>query len=162
MLVSELQPVECYEFLARVGFGRLACARKNQPYIVPIYFAYEPHRLYGFATLGQKIDWMRSNPLVAVEADEVKSHIEWTSVVVRGHYEEFPEVPEFAAARQQAQSMLEKRSLWWQTGVASAQARGRINLDLLIYYCIHIDEISGHRAMPDPVEASLGLSSKKG
>ena len=108
MLVSEMQPRECYEFLARVGFGRLACVRENQPYIVPVYFAYEPHRLYGFATLGQKVDWMRSNPRVAVEADEVKSHIEWTSVVVQGRYEEFPDVPEYASIRQQAQSLLEK------------------------------------------------------
>ncbi len=150
MLVGELHSGECYELLARLGFGRLACARDNQPYIVPIYFAYEPERLYGFGTLGQKIEWMRSNPLVAVEADEVKSHIEWTSVVVRGRYEEFPDTPEYADRRQQAQSVLEKRSLWWQTGFASAQTRGRFNRDLPVFYCIHIDEISGHRAMPDP------------
>jgi nitroimidazol reductase NimA-like FMN-containing flavoprotein (pyridoxamine 5'-phosphate oxidase superfamily) len=150
MLVSELRSGECYELLARLGFGRLACARDNQPYIVPIYFACEPERLYGFGTLGQKIEWMRSNPLVAVEADEVKSHIEWTSVVVRGRYEEFPDTPEYADRRQQAQSVLEKRSLWWQTGLASAQTRGSFNRDLAVFYCIHIDEISGHRAMPDP------------
>jgi len=150
MLVSELRSGECYELLARLGFGRLACARDNQPYIVPIYFAYEPERLYGFGTLGQKIEWMRSNPLVAVEADEVKSHIEWISVVVRGRYEEFPDRAEYADRRQHAQSVLEKRSLWWQTGLASAQARGSFNPDLPVFYCIHIDEISGHRAMPDP------------
>ena len=150
MLVGELHSGECYELLARFGFGRLACARDNQPYIVPIYFAYEAERLYGFGTLGQKIEWMRSNPLVAVEADEVKSHLEWTSVVVRGRYEEFPDTPEYADRRQQAQSVLEKRSLWWQTGFASAQTRGRFNRDLPVFYCIHIDEVSGHRAMPDP------------
>jgi uncharacterized protein len=150
MLVGELHSGECYELLARLGFGRLACARENQPYIVPIYFAYEHERLYGFGTLGQKIEWMRSNPLVAVEADEVKSHLEWTSVVVRGRYEEFPDTPEYADRRHQAQSALEKRSLWWQTGFASAQTRGGFNRDLPVFYCIHIDQISGHRAMPDP------------
>jgi len=153
MLVGELLSGECCELLTRLGFGRLACSRDNQPYIVPIYFAYEPHRIYGFSTLGKKIEWMRSNPRVAVEADEVKNHREWTSVLVRGRYEEFPEVAEFAGARQQARSVLEKRSLWWQTGFATAQTRGGINQALPIYYCIHIDEISGHRAMPDPVEA---------
>jgi len=55
MQVSELHSGECYELLARLGFGRLACARKNQPYIVPIYFAYEPHILYGFATLVRRL-----------------------------------------------------------------------------------------------------------
>src|ERR1700691_5883403 len=82
MLVSELRSAECYELLARLGFGRLACARDNQPYIVPIYFAYEPQRLYVFGTLGQKIEWMRANPLVAVEADEVKSHVEWAALLL--------------------------------------------------------------------------------
>jgi len=161
MLVSEMQPRECYEFLARVGFGRLACVRENQPYIVPVYFAYEPHRLYGFATLGQKVDWMRSNPRVAVEADEVKSHIEWISVVVQGRYEEFPDVPEYASIRQQAQSLLEKRFLWWQTGLAAAQMRGRFNRDIPIFYCVQIDEITGHRAVADPVEASFMVGSQK-
>jgi len=150
MLVSELHSGECYELLARLGFGRLACARDNQPYIVPVYFGYEPHRLYLFGTLGKKIEWMRSNPLVAVEADEVKSNTDWTSVLVRGRFEEFPDTPKYAEERQQAQAVLEKRSLWWQTGFASAQTRARFNRDLPVFYCVHIDEVSGHRAMSDP------------
>ena len=64
MLVREMSQQECKELLARLGFGRLACAQENRPYIVPIYFASEPDRLYGFATMGQKIEWMRSNPIV--------------------------------------------------------------------------------------------------
>jgi hypothetical protein len=61
MRISEMEDRECRDTLARLGFGRLGCARDNQPYIVPIYFAYEPDRLYGFATLGQKIEWLRTN-----------------------------------------------------------------------------------------------------
>jgi hypothetical protein len=79
---------ECHEFLTRLSFGRLASARDNQPYVVPIYFAFEPNRLYGFATMGQKIEWMRSNPLVCVEVDEVQSHIHWSSIVLQGRYED--------------------------------------------------------------------------
>lgn len=161
MLVSELQPRECHEFLARLGFGRLACARENQPYIIPVYFACEANRIYGFATLGQKVDWMRANPRVALEADEVKSHIEWTSVVVQGRYEEFPDLPEYASIRQKAQSLLEKRTLWWQAGFAAAQTRARYDRDIPVFYCIQIDEISGHRAMPDPVEASFNRGVAK-
>ena len=36
---------------------------RDQPYIVPIYFSYDGKHLYGVTTLGQKIEWMRSNPL---------------------------------------------------------------------------------------------------
>jgi len=158
VLITELSRQQCHDFLARLGFGRLACARDNQPYIVPVYFAFESDRLSGFATKGQKIEWMRSNPLVSVEADEIHSHIDWTSVVVRGRYQEYPDTPEYSKVRQQTQSVLEKRSLWWQTGLAAAQTRGKFDRDLPVFYCIHIEEISGHRARPDPVEAQIGRS----
>src|ERR1700730_1735248 len=75
---------ECREFLARLGFGRLACVSNNRPYIVPIYFSYDAERLYCFSTLGRKIEWMRKNPLVCVEVDEVLAHDNWMSVVVLG------------------------------------------------------------------------------
>jgi hypothetical protein len=72
MRIMEMSGTECRELLARQGGGRLGCARDNQPYVVPIYFVAEGDNLYCFATLGQKIEWMRLNPLVclkAVEAD---------------------------------------------------------------------------------------------
>jgi len=84
MLLTKISKEECRDFLTRLGFGRLACAHNQQPYVIPIYFVYKADRLYGFATMGQKIEWMRLNPLVCVEADEVRSSDEWTSVVARG------------------------------------------------------------------------------
>jgi uncharacterized protein len=115
MLIREMSGQECCDLLARLGVGRLACARDNRPYIVPVYFAYEPDRLYGFATFGQKIEWMRSNPQVCMEADEVRSHFDWQSVIVIGRYEEFPDTAEYKDSRTQARALLEKRFLWWQT-----------------------------------------------
>jgi len=151
MIVSELSRQQCEGLLARLGFGRLACARENQPYIVPIYFASEPGCLYGFATTGQKIEWMRLNPVVCVEADEVLSDSEWASVVVRGRYEEFPDTPDYAERRKKAQSRLEKiRPLWWQSGFASAQMRQRVDRDQAIFYCIHVEQISGRHGSADP------------
>jgi hypothetical protein len=58
MLIREMNAQECRDLLARLSTGRLGCARNNQPYIVPVYFAYEPDRLHGFSTVGQKIEWM--------------------------------------------------------------------------------------------------------
>jgi nitroimidazol reductase NimA-like FMN-containing flavoprotein (pyridoxamine 5'-phosphate oxidase superfamily) len=153
MLVTEMSREECEGLLARQGYGRLGCARNDQPYIIPVYFAYEPGHLYGFATMGQKIEWMRSNPLVCVQAEEVLNDTEWSSVVVSGHYEEFPDTPEYAERRQKAQLLLEKfRSLWWQKGFAAAQTRQRFDRDITLFFCVHIDEISGRRASSDPVE----------
>ena len=72
-LIQELTRQASLDLLARTRLGRLACTQGNQPYIVPLYFAYKDECLYGFSTTGQKIEWMRANPLVCIEADEVVS-----------------------------------------------------------------------------------------
>lgn len=158
MLVTEMSGKDCRDLLARLGFGRLACVHQNQPYIVPVYFAYEPDRLYGFATAGRKVEWMRLNPLVCVEVDEVLSHYHWSSVVVLGRYEELPDTPAYSAVRLQAQLQLEKRALWWQTAYAASQARSQPHPPNAVFYCIHIEEITGRRANADPVESAVGFS----
>jgi uncharacterized protein len=155
MLIREMNSKACRELLARLGTGRLACARNSQPYVVPIDFAYEADHLYGFSTVGQKIEWMRENPLVCVEAGEVGAHNQWATVVALGRYEELPDNPEYAEARRRAQSVLERRSLWWQTGYAASQLRGGPKPAEPVFYCIHIEEISGHRAAPDEIETFL-------
>ena len=70
MFIHEMTEGECRAALERGSFGRLACAKDNEPYVLPIYFSYDGRHLYGFSTLGQKIEWMRSNPLVCLEIDE--------------------------------------------------------------------------------------------
>lgn len=152
MLIRDISVKECCDLLERVGFGRLACAHKNQPYVLPIYFAYEPDHLFGLSTLGRKIEWMRTNPLVCVEADEILGHDNWASVVVLGRYEELPDIPKFAALRLHAQSLLERRAGWWHMAIASSQTRDDPLPPLLIMYSVHIHEITGHRASPDPAE----------
>lgn len=149
MLISKMKSEECREFLAHHEIGRLACARDGQPYIVPIYFVYETDRLYGFTTPGQKVEWMRLNPLVCVQADEVTSEDKWTSVVVLGRYEELSEAREYSEERNKAQSMLVKRTSWWTTVYVASVARGRAEPPLPVFYRIHIAEITGLRASPE-------------
>ena len=111
MLVHEMTEDECGAALEQVGFGRLACARGDQPYIVPIYFSYDRSHLYGVTTQGQKIEWMRSNPLVCLEIDERTSNYQWMSVVVFGRYEELPDTPEYEHARARSRSCAETRAV---------------------------------------------------
>ena len=102
-----------------------------------------------FSTAGQKIEWMRSNPLVCVEADEVLSQDNWSSVLVMGRYEELPDTPKHAELRRHAHSLLETRTLWWRLAIASSQTRDDEVRPIPIFYCIHVDKITGHRASPD-------------
>ena len=67
-----------------------------------------------------------------------------------------------ADVRRQAQSQLERRAMWWQSGYAASQSRTGPKPAAPVFYCIHIEEISGYRAEPDEVESflSAGHSAK--
>ena len=73
MVIREMSKKECLRKLTGARLARLACSRENQPYVVPVYLACDEASgcLYGFTTPGQKIEWMRANPRVCVEVDEV-------------------------------------------------------------------------------------------
>jgi len=161
MLINEMTDSESRELLTRLGTGRLACARDNQPYIVPVYFVFERDRLYGFSTLGQKIEWMRLNPRVCIQADEIRSHFEWKSVVVLGRFEELPDDVEHKKTRTHAISLLANRSLWWQVAYATDRIRERTGDPAPVVYSVHIEEISGHRADPDATEIGTGIAPPK-
>src|ERR1017187_3803541 len=151
MLIHEMTEDECGTALEQVGFGRLACSRGHQPYIVQIYFSYDRKHLSGVTTLGQKIEWMRSNPLVCLEIDERTSHHQWMSVIVSGRYEELPDTPDFGSERVHAHEALQKRAMWWQPAYVATEHREQLTP---IFYRIHIKQMTGHRATPDPVEAT--------
>jgi nitroimidazol reductase NimA-like FMN-containing flavoprotein (pyridoxamine 5'-phosphate oxidase superfamily) len=162
MLITEMTDPESRALLARLGSGRLASARNNQPYIVPVYFACEGDAIYGFSTLGRKIEWMRLNPLVCIQADEVRSHFDWQSVVVLGHYEELSDDAEHRKVRARAVKLLANRSLWWQGAYATDRLREHEGDPLPVVFCVHIGEITGHRADPDPTEIKMGIAPPQG
>ncbi|HSF22940.1 MAG TPA: pyridoxamine 5'-phosphate oxidase family protein [Blastocatellia bacterium] len=109
MVIHKMTLTECRKALAKAEVARLACESNGQPYVVPVYLAYDGKPLYGFSTVGQKIEFMRANPLVCMEVDDVKSQIHWMSVIVFGRYEELPDTPEYFAARSHALELLQKR-----------------------------------------------------
>jgi uncharacterized protein len=152
MLITKMRNRECREMLTRLGFGRLACASNNRPYIVPLYFSFDADRLSCFSTLGLKIEWMRLNPLVCVQVDEIRGHEEWASIVVLGQYVEIPNGREYGKIREHIRSLLQRRSLWWQSGYTASQIRRKSTPPIPVFFYIRIEEITGLRATPDTRE----------
>lgn len=147
MFIHEMSDIECRHVLESASVGRLACAHDGQPFTVPINFAFDGStHLYGFTTLGQKVEWMRSNPLVCLEFDEVISADQWVSVVVFGRYEELPDTPECQYARNHAHELLQKRAMWWEPAYISKQHRDQPHSLIPIFFRIHIKSMTGHRA----------------
>jgi uncharacterized protein len=145
-VIQELTRQANLDLLARTHLGRLACAREGQPYVVPIYFAYQDNCLYSFSTVGQKIEWMRANPLVCVEVDEVADSQQWVSVIVLGRFEELPDAAEWQNPRALAHDLLQKRVMWWEPGYARTVLHGGPRSLEPVFYRIHIAKITGHRA----------------
>ena len=156
MFIHEMTELECRVELKRAVYGRLGCARDNQPYIVPIYFIYDDDHLYGFTTPGQKVEWMRSNVQVCLEIDERAGPDQWMSVVVFGRYEELPDRPENEAARLRAHELLQRRAMWWEPAYVASTHRDTPHSFAPIFYRIHIDRLTGHRATADVVKAAAG------
>jgi len=150
MLIKELTREECLDLLDRAHLGRLACAHESQPYVVPIYFAYDNDYLYSFSTVGQKIEWMLDNPKVCVETDEVTNSRQWLSVIVLGRYEELPDTPEWQPARAYAHRKLEQRNpIWWEPGYAKTLLHDTERPLMPSFYRIRIVQVTGHRASPE-------------
>lgn len=143
MMIHELTTAECRDVLHRTTLGRLACVREGEPYILPVHLYCDGDYLYGFATLGKKIDWMRANPLVCVEVDEITDEDHWTSVLVFGRYEELPPQPEYEEPRKRAQALFQQRPRWWQPATAKLASGER---HIPVVYRIQIWRVSGRRA----------------
>jgi uncharacterized protein len=150
MLIHELTAAECEEVLARSSVGRLGCARSDQPYVVPVSLYFEPSEkaVYGFSALGQKIDWMRGNPKVCVEVDEIHEQLHWTTVVVFGRYEEIGLSGQDHEARRRAFELFQQRADWWLPGVGKLTT-GEEHATPVIYR-VRVGTMTGRRASRRP------------
>jgi nitroimidazol reductase NimA-like FMN-containing flavoprotein (pyridoxamine 5'-phosphate oxidase superfamily) len=149
MLIHELTEKECRQVLVATNLGRLACAQDNQPYVVPIYFAMDGDDLYSFATVGRKIEWMRANPKVCVEVDDIDDQFHWTTVIAIGRYEELTHSTMHEAMKMRAQALFQKRPEWWFPGAARTSGAHR---HVPVIFRIRIDHLSGRRAAREKVQ----------
>ena len=146
MLVHKLTTAECRTVLAASRYGRLACARSEQPYIVPVSIYLDPDAnfVYGFSTVGQKIRWMRDNPLVCLEVEQIVSRTKWTSVVAFGRYEEIPRTGPGDDLRRRATELFGKQVEWWLPGTATLSSGEQHTVPVV--YRIRLGRMTGRRA----------------
>ena len=149
MLVNVMTRQASIDLLTRTQFGRLAYSHEGQPSISLMYYVYEDNYIYSFSTLGQKIGWMRVNPLVCVETDEVVSPQNWATVVILGKYEELRDTAGCEGFRKRGYDLLQKRPIWWEPGIVKTAVDEKTLPMEFLYFRIHIDQISGRRRAPD-------------
>jgi nitroimidazol reductase NimA-like FMN-containing flavoprotein (pyridoxamine 5'-phosphate oxidase superfamily) len=145
MLIQSMTGMASLELLERATLGRVACTHEGQPYITPMSVTYDANWLYSFSTLGQKITWMRANPHVCVEVEELVSPQDWATVIVIGRYQELTTEKE----RTYAHDLLERRPAWWEPGYSRTVMEGKERPLKPVYFRILIDQVTGHRGIPD-------------
>ncbi len=163
MFIQEIALEECQKAFLDAGCGRLACALDNQPYVVPIHFCVDGHYAYAFSMPGKKIEWMRKNPLVCLEIDDVTGRDDWISIVATGRYEELPNTPEFQSDRTRALELMQERCMWWQPGSVPLNDDVNGPKVSLVVFRIALERLTGRRGRPAaapitsaPVDSWLG------
>jgi len=64
-------PTEIAKIMSDAQVGRIGLSMNEQPYVVPVNFAFDRERIYFHcADIGMKLDFLRTNPRVCFEVDE--------------------------------------------------------------------------------------------
>ena len=148
MLVRTMPDAMNIALVERSWLGHLACCHEGRPYVVPVGYAYHDQQLYCCSTVGQKIEWMRANPTVCVEIEEIHSRQEWETVVLYGRYEELPDRPDTLDARVVAYEKLARASGWWQPAFSPTLRDDGERPVRPLFFRIAITELNGHRGVP--------------
>lgn len=93
-MFGEMKKQEVEALLKSQIVGRLACCQDNEPYMVPMSYAYDGEYIYGHSKEGMKIQMMRKNPKICFQVDKMEDMANWKSVIVWGKYEELASMDE--------------------------------------------------------------------
>ena len=108
-------------------------------------------QIYVLSTFGQKTEWMRRNPNVCLEVDEITNQSQWMSVIAKGRYEELPE-PQFTSERDHARTLLAKRHSWCLNALAERQLKLGDDSIATLFFRIHVDSMTGLCATGESAE----------
>jgi nitroimidazol reductase NimA-like FMN-containing flavoprotein (pyridoxamine 5'-phosphate oxidase superfamily) len=87
-MINWLSLEESLALLRSSSLGRLGCIADGEPYVVPVNYVCDDVSVIIHSLPGKKIDAMRTNPRVCVQVDRIVDHLNWTSVLAHGRYEE--------------------------------------------------------------------------
>ena len=87
-MLGKLNENQIEKLLEEQYIGRIGCHSDDKTYIVPINYVYKDGYVYAHSALGKKIKMLRKNPKLCFQVDDIKSILDWKSVIAWGVYEE--------------------------------------------------------------------------
>lgn len=83
--MEQLSREEALEVLQTVPVAHLGMLDGGEPYVTPMSFVLEGDRIFFRTMAGRKLDALRENPTVCIEASRYDEETgDWESVIVRG------------------------------------------------------------------------------
>lgn len=136
ILITRLSQTEARELLQTSHIGRLGCVVDGGPYVIPVNFIFENDSIYIHSLPGLKVEAMRAQPRVCLQADRIDSDSHWKSVIAYGNSSEVEGTPEREAL---LENLLTCFPL--MTPVESNITTG--TPPHIILFCIRVDKITG-------------------
>jgi len=155
--ILELKRNDMEELVSRNKFGRLGLSVNDEPYVVPVSYAYHEGRIYIHSGRGKKTEYLTKNPRVCFQVDEVYENGSWKSVIIYGKakfvedfqrglrllFEKFSEPymrrEDAAIARKRMENFLSTVS-----GIRAAPTEGGGGMQFYVYE-IEIEEMTGRQ-----------------
>jgi nitroimidazol reductase NimA-like FMN-containing flavoprotein (pyridoxamine 5'-phosphate oxidase superfamily) len=149
---------EIDEVLARVGYGHLACARNNRPYVVPIHYVYDKLKIYIYTTDGKKTDIIRDNPQVCLQVEEVVDNGQWRSVIVNGEAKPVTDREE----REMAVKLIRSVNPTLTPAISIRWMDNWVRENIEVVYRIRPDTITGRSSVKVKISAAFAQPGNKG
>jgi nitroimidazol reductase NimA-like FMN-containing flavoprotein (pyridoxamine 5'-phosphate oxidase superfamily) len=91
-MIRELTESQIDGILRRERIGRIGSTAVGHVQITPIIYGYDGESIYGHSRFGRKIQYMRGNPEVCFEVEEIVDPTSWRVVELTGSYEELADL----------------------------------------------------------------------
>jgi nitroimidazol reductase NimA-like FMN-containing flavoprotein (pyridoxamine 5'-phosphate oxidase superfamily) len=147
MLIREMTHTECTAMIAAQRVARLACARDNFPYVIPVHYAHSGNRLYVFSMPGKKLDILHANPHACMLIEVFESKSRWKSVVADVLFHELADTEELHDERLKAWSLLADHFDWWEPGALKPQPQPILEASPHVFFALEIVTVSGREAL---------------
>lgn len=90
-MIGYLSKEDAKAFLLKHSFGHIGCNDGFNTYVFPSNYIFDGKHIYCHSLSGSKIDVMRDNSRVCLQAENIIDPFHWKSVMVLGHFEELKE-----------------------------------------------------------------------
>jgi len=140
--ITDLDREDINALLSRVHYGHLGLSDEGRPYVLPIDFAYGKPGIYFYTTEGMKTDIIEKNAMVCLQVEDIRSDVDWESVIVTGTAEQLTSEDEIDAAMKLIKELNPNLSPAWSIRWLDDQVRSNV----AVVYRITPEIVTGRRA----------------